>query len=311
MRLLLPCLLLAALVACEDHEIFDLVSAVESSEGKGTTFYSWLGVPPTASVPEISKAYRKKSVQLHPDKNPNDKKAHERFSRLGVIAAILRSPAGRERYDFFYKNGVPKWRGTGYYYSRFRPGLGFVFVFLTILTSGLQYLVRSLNYKRDLARIDSLVSQARSQAWGAKLVPTAEGQRKVKVNLGGHSRLDEDGNVVGGKLVDMVVEGNDVYYLDPDGGLHPVNSDTATPPSLRGTWFIALLITLYGKVAKKDASASDPGDTQTNGEAYDSEDGSGTGSDVPGKRRTAGPTKGSRTAATMAGGRRRKAVKKR
>jgi hypothetical protein len=28
------------------------------------------------------------------------------------------------RYDFFYKNGVPKWRGTDYYYSRFRPGLG-------------------------------------------------------------------------------------------------------------------------------------------------------------------------------------------
>ena len=27
------------------------------------------------------------------------------------------------RYDFFYKNGVPRWRGTGYYYSRFRPGL--------------------------------------------------------------------------------------------------------------------------------------------------------------------------------------------
>ena len=27
-------------------------------------------------------------------------------------------------YDFFYKNGVPVWRGTGYYYSRFRPGLG-------------------------------------------------------------------------------------------------------------------------------------------------------------------------------------------
>jgi hypothetical protein len=29
-----------------------------------------------------------------------------------------------QRYDFFYKNGVPKWRGTGYYYSRYRPGLG-------------------------------------------------------------------------------------------------------------------------------------------------------------------------------------------
>lgn len=35
-------------------------------------------------------------------------------------------------YDFFYKNGVPKWRGTGYYYSRFRPGL---VVCTTIMTS--------------------------------------------------------------------------------------------------------------------------------------------------------------------------------
>lgn len=27
------------------------------------------------------------------------------------------------RYDHFYKNGVPRWRGTGYYYSRWRPGM--------------------------------------------------------------------------------------------------------------------------------------------------------------------------------------------
>ena len=71
------------------------------------------------------------------------KGVHERFARLGVISTILRNKEGRERYvigssqpccsqaltffnryDFFYKNGVPKWRGTGYYYSRFRPGLG-------------------------------------------------------------------------------------------------------------------------------------------------------------------------------------------
>ena len=31
---------------------------------------------------------------------------------------------GQYSYDFFYKNGVPRWRGTGYYYARFRPGLG-------------------------------------------------------------------------------------------------------------------------------------------------------------------------------------------
>ena len=48
----------------EDHEIFDLVSAVEKSEGKGTTFYSWLDVPSTASVAEIARAYRKLSVKI-------------------------------------------------------------------------------------------------------------------------------------------------------------------------------------------------------------------------------------------------------
>ena len=100
-------------------------------------------------------------------------------------------------YDFFYKNGVPRWRGTGYYYSRFRPGLGVgglrgtrtvgwgshgtlqtVLVFLVFVTSGVQYLVQRLNYTRDLKRIDWIVSQARTAAWGSKLNPV-EGQRKV------------------------------------------------------------------------------------------------------------------------------------
>ena len=42
---------------------------------------------------------------------PMEARVHDRFARLGVIAQILRDPVQRERYDFFYKNGVPKWRG--------------------------------------------------------------------------------------------------------------------------------------------------------------------------------------------------------
>ncbi|CAJ0767125.1 3651_t:CDS:10, partial [Entrophospora sp. SA101] len=57
-----------------------------------------------------------------PDKNP-DRDTKEKFSRLSSIGAILRNSESRERYNFFLKNGVPKWRGTGYYYSRHRPGL--------------------------------------------------------------------------------------------------------------------------------------------------------------------------------------------
>lgn len=55
-----------------------------------------------------------------------------------------------------------------------------VFVFLTIVSSGVQYLVQRMNYKRDVARVEDVISQARSAAWGNKLTPV-EGQRKVRL----------------------------------------------------------------------------------------------------------------------------------
>ena len=59
------------------------------------------------------------------------------------------------------------------YYSQF------VFVFLIILTSGLQYLVQRINHKRDLRRIESIVGKAKAAAWGPKMIPT-NGRRKVR-----------------------------------------------------------------------------------------------------------------------------------
>ncbi|KAI0832395.1 DnaJ-domain-containing protein [Trametes gibbosa] len=297
----------------EDHEIFDLVSAIEATEGKGTNFYSWLDIPSSASTSEISKAYRKKSLQLHPDKNKGVKNAHERFARLGVVAAILRNSEKRERYDFFVKNGVPKWRGTGYYYSRFRPGLGTVLTFLVILTSGLQYLVQKMNYNRDLKRVEQIRDQARAAAWGAKMTPL-EGQRKVRLNLGGGPRMDEDGNVIGGRMVDMVVEGDNVYILEGDGGLWPVNSDTAVAPSIKKTWFLGLVTSLVQKVARRDGETIDDASAELEGKGEESDSGSGTGSDAPGSG-TVSPKEGSgaksgRAATMMAGGRRRKVVRK-
>jgi len=297
----------------EDHEIFDLVSGVEAAEGKGTTFYSWLGVSSSASMADIGRAYRKKSMLLHPDKNPGVKGVQERFARLGVVSSILRSEEGRERYDFFYKNGVPRWRGTGYYYSRFRPGLGTVFVFLTVLSSGLHYLVQRMNYKRDLARIEYILGRAKLAAWGPKLIP-AGNRRKVKVNLGGPPHLDEDGDVVVGKSIDMVVESNgEVFMLEADGEQTPINASAANPPSLRSTWFIALVATLVVKILRRE--------TQANGvtQAKDSDDGegTGTGSDIPeleypDQERNRSDNRSGKvgSAAVKAGGRRRKAVRK-
>ncbi|KAJ4478200.1 DnaJ-domain-containing protein [Lentinula aciculospora] len=297
----------------KDHEIFDLVSAIEASEGKGTTFYSWLDVPSTASTPEIAKAYRKLSMKLHPDKNPGKKKVAERFARLGVVSAILRNPVSRKRYDFFYKNGVPKWRGTGYYYSRFRPGLGTVSIFLIVISSGMQYLIQRSNYQRDLKRVEDVVREARLAAWGPKMVPV-EGQRKVKVNLGGRQRYDEDGNLIGGKTIDMVVSGDAVYVLDPDGDMHPVDSCTAVPATVRGTWFITLVLSAYSSSLKKVKGGSTEVQPVEDVEIDDGYDSAATGSEQAGSGTVTpqeGAAGGYRKPATKAGGKRRKAVRKR
>lgn len=86
----------------------------------------------------------------------------------------------------------------------------FVIGFLTILTSGLQYLIKSINYKKDLERIELIVAKAKSAAWGPKMVPLP-GKRKVRVNLG--EARDENGEVTGSKFLDMIVEGSDVFLV--------------------------------------------------------------------------------------------------
>jgi len=230
----------------EDHEVFDLVSALEKAEGKGVTFYSWLEVSPTASTADIGRAYRKKSVTMHPDKNQGLKNIEERFARLGVIAKILRNKEDRERYDFFYKNGVPVWRGSGYYYERFRPGLGSVLVFLALLTSGLQHIIAHYNRTKDLARVDRFVRLGKASAWGPKGVPL-EGKRKVRVPVAGGD--DTAARSAGGRMVDLLVDGTDVYLTGPDHEPVLLDESMAPIPRLQDTWAAALAVKVYERIA--------------------------------------------------------------
>lgn len=69
-------------------------------------FYEVLGVSRDASPEEIKKAYRKKAIQYHPDKNPGDKAAEEKFKEAAEAYEILSSPEKKQRYDQYGEAGL-------------------------------------------------------------------------------------------------------------------------------------------------------------------------------------------------------------
>lgn len=191
-----------------DREIFRIRDEIAAHEvDPGATFYNILDISPSASQDEITKAYRKKTRSLHPDKvkqklraerakggdskkksgvKPSKpltqadiraavKKASEEQARLGLIANILRG-SGRVRYDHFLSNGFPLWKGTDYYYNRYRPGLGTVLTGLFLVVGGgVHYLILYMSWKRQKEFVDRYIKFARNAAWGGGLgVPNVE-----------------------------------------------------------------------------------------------------------------------------------------
>ena len=66
---------------------------------KGKSFYEALGIEKDATPSEIKKAYHKKALRCHPDKNPNNKEAEEQFQTINHANEILSNEKKRKIYD--------------------------------------------------------------------------------------------------------------------------------------------------------------------------------------------------------------------
>lgn len=222
----------------QDYEIFSLNDKIRKDLGLEATFYSWLELSkgPKSSVDEISKAYRKLSRKLHPDKyrgksKAEKKTAEERFQRLSLVGNILRDNSLRQRYDYFYAKGFPKWKGTGYYYSRFRPGVILTLLVLFIVVSTLQYVSLRINRKQDYKRIAALRDEIKLQAWEGSFIPPLDGStRKVQSATGKEFHVSPTGEV---SLIEYDSNNNVMLTLMDE-------NDIDINPSLKESYFFLI-----------------------------------------------------------------------
>ncbi|HYS43018.1 MAG TPA: DnaJ domain-containing protein, partial [Geobacteraceae bacterium] len=68
-------------------------------------YYKALGVEKGASADDIKKAFRKLAVKYHPDRNPNDKSAEDKFKEINEAYAVLSDPEKKQKYDTYGSSG--------------------------------------------------------------------------------------------------------------------------------------------------------------------------------------------------------------
>ncbi len=114
-------------------------------QAKGPNHYTLLGVNRNSSPLDIKRAYKKLSLQLHPDKNPNDPLASEKFDRVKKAYDVLMDMEFREVYNKFGQDGINS-------NKRFDETQFFIELGVFYVTWGIMAYVLTLGKRSGLAR---------------------------------------------------------------------------------------------------------------------------------------------------------------
>ncbi|XP_033103272.1 dnaJ homolog subfamily C member 1-like [Anneissia japonica] len=120
----------------EELELFDLVEEILPQ-----TFYDFLGIEQTATSSDVRKAYRKLSLQYHPDKN-QEEGTEEKFRKIVAVVEVLKNEGLRQRYNEILEFGLPTWREPVYYFRKVRKmGLLEISVLVSVIMTVGHYIV--------------------------------------------------------------------------------------------------------------------------------------------------------------------------
>tara|TARA_R110000824_G_scaffold4945_17_gene23220 strand:+ start:8046 stop:9104 length:1059 start_codon:yes stop_codon:yes gene_type:complete len=130
----------------------------------GEDLYITLGISRGADGKEIKKAYRKKAMEFHPDKNPGDKKAEESFKKVSEAYEVLSDPQKKQSYDQFgttgNKGGFQGFTNSDDIFSHFNDIFGDSFNFFNQRQQRPQTQRRSVRGKDLRVRIELTLEEA-------------------------------------------------------------------------------------------------------------------------------------------------------